>query len=127
MGLDLLGSHENARVSLYAYDTTAIVCSEQSVSKLFSIAELYGRASGVKLNTDKCQGVLLGFLAGCASFYSSFAWSREPIKICGMMFSSVDTSKIGWKMLVLKIRAANLIRDVCGFSFKAKAMYIVLF
>jgi len=46
---------EEVRLSFYADDATAIVCTEYSVSQLFLLTDIYGQASGARLNKDVHQ------------------------------------------------------------------------
>ena len=52
-GLQMPGTPEEVRVSLYADDTTLVVTEENSIPLSFSICREFGSASGAKLNMDK--------------------------------------------------------------------------
>jgi len=123
VGLTLPGAPDEARVSQYADDVTAIVCSDSSVDQLFYIADLYGRASGALLNKQKCQGVLLGPLAGSKTFCPNFNWSSKPIKICGVLFGAQDTTEENWSRLVTKIQSSSVPNMTHSLTFLGKAMF----
>ena len=59
-GLQMPGTPEEVRVSLYADDTTLLVTDENSIPLTFSICREFGLASGAKLNMDKTCGIWLG-------------------------------------------------------------------
>src|ERR1043165_1911839 len=113
-----------ARMSLYADDATAIVCNKESISKIFLLSELYGHASGARLNKTKCQGILLGSLANNASFYPAFKWSDSPIKICGAFFHANDTAEFNWNQVAKKISCTKTNNRCSALTFCGKAIYL---
>ena len=56
-GLQMPGTPEQVRISLYPDDTTLVVTNENSISLTFSICREFGLASGAKLNMDKTCGM----------------------------------------------------------------------
>lgn len=124
VGLALPGAPDEVRLSQYADDVTAIVCTEGSIERLFYLADLYGGASGALLNKHKCQGMLLGSLAGSKTFYPSFGWSTKPIKICGVLFGVNDTAEENWTRLVTKLQESSILNITQSLTFAGKAMFI---
>ena len=118
------GTEDEARISLYADDATAVVCNELSVSKIFLLSELYGMASGARLNEKKCQGILMGSLTKYIFFYNQFNWAQESTKICGAYFYSTDTTEYNWNKIAVKIRATKIHNQFCHLTFLGKALYI---
>lgn len=59
-GLRLPGERDEARISLHADDTTVIVTDHFSIKRCFELVELYCKASGAKLNKEKCKAVAFG-------------------------------------------------------------------
>ena len=48
------------KVSQYADDTSLTVVSDESIAHLEYHLDLYERASGAKVNREKCEGLWLG-------------------------------------------------------------------
>ncbi len=59
-GVPLPGTTETSKVSLYADDSTATLIDLESVDIVLKTSQLYGRASGAKLNVSKTKAVFLG-------------------------------------------------------------------
>ena len=53
-GIVFPGSTHETRISLYADDNTGIVVTMTSIRKFLLVSELYGLASGSRLNLFKC-------------------------------------------------------------------------
>jgi len=126
-GLALPGAPDETKLSQYADDFTAIVTTEGSIERLFYICDLYSRASGALLNRQKCQGILLGSLAGSKTFCTSFEWSTEPIKICGILFGTRDTMVDNWKRLSTKIQSSHVPNQANLLTFQGKARFLNCF
>lgn len=60
-GIRPLYNHK-VRLSQYADDTTLLLKNDQSVIETFNTLHLYERASGAKVNKEKCQGHWSGSL-----------------------------------------------------------------
>ena len=126
-GLALPGAPDETRVSQYADDFTAVVCSAGSVDRLFYLADLYCSASGAMLNRNKCQGILLGSLAGSKTFYPTFDWSTKPIKICGILFGTKDTAAENWSLLATSVQSTNIPSHALSLTFQGKARFLNMF
>ena len=59
-GLKLPGGRE-VKISQYADNNTCIVANNYGICKVLEVFELFGRASGAKLNKTKSKGLLLWF------------------------------------------------------------------
>ena len=59
-GFRIPGSKEECRISQYADDCTFTVMDKGSVLKILNLSELYGMASGARLNKDKSVVILVG-------------------------------------------------------------------
>ena len=62
-------------VSLYADDTSAIVTSDAGILAVFDTYGLFEKASGSKLNLDKCKGLWLGSWRNRLDAPISIDWS----------------------------------------------------
>lgn len=127
VGVQLPGVDREARIAIYADDATAIVCDEKSIRKIFLLSELYGLASGARLNKAKCKGVLLGSLKNSLSFYNDFTWSDAPIKICGVYFYNNDTTEYNWNQIQQKIQLQKQEVWCRNFTFQGKAAFLNMY
>ena len=71
-------------VSLYADDTSLIVCSDVWILAIFSVFSYYEQGSGAKLNYSKCKGFWLGSWADRTDPPVDIEWSSEMVKILGV-------------------------------------------
>ena len=60
MGSNYRGGGTEAKVSMYADDTTLILSDDISIKRSFDLIERYEHASGAKLNQRKTNGIFLG-------------------------------------------------------------------
>ena len=58
-GLMLPGSPEQCNISVFADDSTGILTNDKSIKKFLYLINLFGKASGSKLNKNKTKGLWL--------------------------------------------------------------------
>jgi hypothetical protein len=58
-GLKLPGSPEQCNISVFADDSTGILTNDKSIKKFVYLINLFGKASGSKLNKNKTKGLWL--------------------------------------------------------------------
>jgi len=101
-GLRLPGSDQESRLSQYADDTTCVVTTTQSISKILVISELYSLASGALLNKSKSCAIWLGKWRNHSNNLYGLKWVKS-IKICGVYFSDKDTVNENWDPILSKM------------------------
>lgn len=107
-GLGLPGCNQESRISQYADDTTCIVTTLQSITKIFVVSELYSLASGAKLNKEKSSGMWLGSWKWRKDQPSHLNWSK-CLKICGVKFGNLDITSENWSVVMQKVvKSINL-------------------
>jgi hypothetical protein len=123
-GLSLPGSTGEARISQYADDTTLILTSKASISKVFLVSELYGLASGAKLNKHKCKGLWLGSWRGSVDTPGNIIWSSESIKLLGVYIGGGPMVMGQWDHVVNKL--SKVLNDSKGrfLSFMGRATLV---
>ena len=84
-------------VSLYADDTSLIVCSDVSIHAIFSVFSYYEQGSGAKLNYSKCKGLWLGSWASRTDPPVDIEWSSEMVKILGVFVGSGNVEEANWR------------------------------
>ena len=92
---------QQARVRLYADDTTAFLKELQSVN-------VYERGTGAKLNLSKTDQMWLGVWRSRSDEPLGLKWVRK-MKILGVFFGTVSTEEDNWKPKIEKLeKSLNL-------------------
>ena len=81
------------KLTQYADDLTLTLSNTQSVNQAISLIEDFGRCSGLKLNKEKTEAMLLGSLQGRLDITCKAKIIIGPIKILGIYLSS-DSNEI---------------------------------
>ena len=71
-------------LSLYAYDTSAVSCSDRATRAIFSVYGHFEQGTGAKLNLDKCAGVWLSSWRGRLHTPIPIKWITAFIKVLGV-------------------------------------------
>ena len=103
-GFKAPGSLNETKISLFADDNTPIVCDYQSIRKVFLVSELYGLASGGRINLEKSKAILLGSAKrwGIPDNYCGIQWVPFS-KMLGCRFGNCDIMNENWNPLIPKI------------------------
>ncbi|PJE77730.1 hypothetical protein CI610_03342 [invertebrate metagenome] len=123
IGIKLPGSSQSAKISLYADDSTGICCTVSSISKLFSWCDLYGRASGAKLNKQKSKGIWLGKWKSRSDHPFGISWV-EKHKICGVLVGNNITPDDIWQPVFKKLSRTLDLWKLRNLSFTQKSIVI---
>jgi len=123
-GLSLPGTEAEARISLYADDTTIIFTSLPSVQKTMLVLELFGLASGSKLNRDKCQGVWLGGWRDLAETPCNLNWTSDFIKIVGVYLGRGQYLSKNWEVVLGKFQKSLQLSADRFLSFRGRATLV---
>ena len=78
-------SNDTHFISAFADDTGFIIEDSNSTSKILSTFDLYGKASGSRMNRDKTEGLLLGRLKNTTNPPINIKWV-ESTKSLGVFF-----------------------------------------
>ena len=112
------------KISQYADDTSITVVGDESIARLEYHLDLYERASGAKVNREKCEGLWLGSNQSRADKPLGFRWTSDRIKVLGIHIGNMELSHTIWDEKIDKfIRTLNLwkMRDL---SLKGKKTVI---
>ena len=127
-GFPLPGSDLRSKLTQYADDTTTFVTSDSAILALFRLFEHYERASGAKLNSAKCKGLLLGPWRSRTSFPVALQWTSDSITCLGSRVANdgledwtshterLKVSIAKWKHRTLSLRGRALIVNILGLS-----------
>ena len=78
------------------------VMDRGSVVKILNKSELYGMASGARLNKEKSVAILVGDWGIQDMSLYNLKWSRESSKICGVYLGNGDFVKETWDKVWIK-------------------------
>lgn len=104
-GLSLPGTNTESRLSQYADDTTCIITTITSASRILFISELYSGASGALLNKSKSKAMWLGKWKNKADDPFGLNWVTS-IKICGAVFSNNNMLEANWDKIINKMSSS---------------------
>ena len=83
----------NVKCPSYADDLTVTLVGSPSVCLAFEIIQRFSEATGLKLNMEKTQGMMVG--SSCTDDrLLSINWQNEPIKIFGYQIGNVNPRAI---------------------------------
>jgi len=100
--LECKGKKEEIKLSTFADDTQAYVGDMVSVDLWFEALELFGKASGAKVNKNKTQGVLLGAMKRLRNRSQEIVWGNN-IEVLGFSLSINRDRKEYWKLKLAKV------------------------
>lgn len=75
---------------LYADDTSVVVTSDEAIVALFETYDLFEKASGAKINLDKCEGLWLGSWRHRLDAPVAIRWNCIKIKVLGVFIGPGD-------------------------------------
>ena len=84
------------KISQYADDTSLTVVGDESIARLEYHLDLYERASGAKVNREKCEGLWLGSNQGRTDKPLGFRWTSDRIKVLGIHIGNMELSHTIW-------------------------------
>lgn len=124
-GISPKQNHE-VKLSQYADDTTLLLKNDQSVKETFNTLHLYERASGAKVNKEKCQGLWSGALIHRTDALLNFQWFNDalPDKILGLFFGNTDCTRLNLEPRIQKICNTISAWKHRDLSYKGKTLVI---
>jgi len=126
-GLRLPTVREELKITQYADDSTLVLTDWSSPRKAFLVAELYGLASGARLNVDKCQGLFLGSWRGNAYRPLPILWKSDWLKCYGIFLGNDNYEKENESFVMQKFcRALDQLNNR-GLNLISKPAIINLF
>lgn len=124
-GLTLPGSSSAlSPISQYADDTSFVVVTDESISAIFEVYNVYERGSGAKLNQNKSKGLWLGGWAGRLDPPVPLDWSSVKIKTLGVFVGPGDLEVDNWQPRIDAVEKGLSSWRQRSLSFKGKALVI---
>ena len=110
-----------AKVCLYADDTTTILKDFRSLTRLFDCVSIYERSTGAKLNKSKTEAMWLGAWKSRTDEPLGLTWVHK-MKILGVLFGSIPTEVDNWQPKINKLEKSLNLRRLRSLSLPGKAL-----
>lgn len=98
------GKGQLLKISQYADDTTLFLTTERGIERAVELTEIYGKASGSKVNVDKSSIMLWGNWDYNKILTYGFELCKDGLKILGVQFYRENGEKKNWIEKLAKIR-----------------------
>ena len=85
--INVNGKIKTISISQLADDTTLFLKDEQAIKNCLEKVELFGNASGLKLNKQKTEGLWLGHHVNRNDSFADINWNKTCIKALGVYFA----------------------------------------
>ena len=114
------GRKRNVKCPSYADDLTLTLVGSSSVCLAFEIIQRFSEATGLKLNMEKTQGMMVG--SSCTDDrLPSINWQNQSIKILGFQIGNVNIRTI-WHDSLEGLRKQKLLINVPFQTWQAKSL-----
>ena len=114
---------QQARVRLYADDTTAILRDLRSLTNMFDCVSIYEHGTGAKLNRSKTEAMWLGAWKSRSDEPLGLTWVKQ-MKILGAVFGTVPTEQLNWTPKLEKFEKSLSLWKSRSLSFPGKALIV---
>ena len=121
-GLSLPGVEEESEISQFADDNSLVCTDYRSIRHVFEVSEDFCRASGAKLNKDKCRGLWLGAWRNNTDQLCGIQWSNSEEKMVGLYFGNGDFLQKNWDNVYNKFDKVITDWKSRALSMKGKAI-----
>ena len=125
----ITSNKNETKILQYVNDTNFYLSGDDSITELGHALDIKYKATGTKLNRDKCQGLWLGSnITQDKENYLGFEWADNCFKSLGVLFSNnndYNTNK-QWREEVDKVREKIIKWSITKLSLKGKAQIINL-
>ena len=122
MGLSLPGTVEKLEISQFADDNSLVCTDYKSIRHVFEVSENFCRASGAKLNKDKCKGLWLGAWKNNSDQLCGIKWNNGVEKMVGILFGNGDFVQTNWDVVYQKFDRVITDWRSRSLSMKGKAV-----
>ena len=114
------GRKRNVKCPSYADDLTLTLVGSPSVCLAFEITQRFSEATGLKLNLEKTQGMMVG--SSCADDRLPLInWQNQSIKILGYQIGNVNPRTI-WHDSLEGLKKQKLVINVPFQTWQAKSL-----
>ena len=124
--ININGVFKTISISQLADDTTPFLKNEQAVKNCLNKVELFGNASGLKLNKHKTEGLWLGQHTNRNDAFAGVNWNKTCIKALGVFFaySFKEAEEKNWTAKVRSIKTILNIWNQRDLSLQGRILVI---
>ena len=115
------------KISQYADDTSLTVVGDESIERLAYHLDLYEKASGAKVNREKCEGLWLGSNQNRTDKPLGFKWQTDKIKVLGIHIGNMALSHTVWDEKTDKFIRTLSLWKMKDLSLKGKKKQLLTF
>jgi hypothetical protein len=94
------------KISQLADDTKLVVSSKTDIALAINEIEIFGSFSGLILNRNKTEGILIGRLSNCKDKIGVINWTENPVKTLGIFFghNKEECQKLTWEKKIEEMK-----------------------
>ena len=111
-------------LSLYADDTSAVVSSDRAIVAVFETYDRFEKASGSKINLDKCEGLWLGSWQHRLDAPIAIQWTSSKIKVLGVFIGNGNLDEANWRPRIDAVEKCLSSWRSRSLSYKGKALVL---
>ena len=111
-------------LSLYANDTSAIVSSDRAIVAVFETYDRFEKASGSKINLEKCEGLWLGSWQHRFDAPFAIRWTSLKIKVLGVFSGNGNLDEANWRPRIDPVEKCLSSCRSHSLSYKGKALVL---
>ena len=112
------------KISQYADDTSLTVVGDESIERIAYHLDLYEKASGAKVNREKCKVLWLGSNQNRTDKPLGFKFQTDKIKVLGIHVENTPLSHTVWEEKIDKFIRTLHLRKMRDLSLKGKKTVI---
>lgn len=111
-------------LSLYADDTSVIVSSDRAIVAVFDTYSQFEKASGSKLNLEKCEGLWLDSWRSRVDAPVAIRWTSIKIKVLGVFIGNISLDELNWRPRLDAVENCLASWRSRSLSFQGKALVV---
>ena len=114
------------KISQLADDTTLYFNSKNDISVAMNEIEIFGNFSGLMINKNKTEGLLIGKLKHSKDNEENIKWTNKPIKTLGIYYGHdyIECEKLNWEKKIEKMNSLFLSWSKRNLSILGKVLII---
>ena len=124
VGLNIPNSPNLPVLSLYADDTSVVVSSNRAITAVFETYDKFEKASGSKINLEKCEGLWLGSWQHCLDAPVAIRWTSVKIKVLGVFIGNGNLDEVNWRPRLDAVEKCLSSWRSRSLSYKGKALVL---
>ena len=124
VGLSIPRSPHLPVLSLYADDTSAVVSSDRAIVAVFETYDRFEKASGSKIDLEKCEGLWVGSWQHRLDAPVPIRWTSGKIKVLGVFIGNGNLDEANWRPGIDAVEKCLSSWRSRSLSFKGKALVL---